>query len=75
MSKLKLVVAGNKDSNMKELYLEQNGTEVSVSDGDCTIVTFFVNDEGKVVFVRNESIEDEDYLTDENGRIVEVEEY
>jgi hypothetical protein len=64
----------NEKEEINSLYLEQRGETVVVTDGAWDIITFRVKDD-KLVFVRNEGV-DEDYIgTDSDGRITEVEEY
>jgi hypothetical protein len=73
---LKLEIAVANDDNTVKLSLERNGKEISVTDGDWTLITFRVDEEsGQVVFARNGSIDYEKYSTDDKGRIVEVNEY
>jgi hypothetical protein len=58
----------------KELNMELRGEEVVVTDGMWDIITFRVNDDDQLVFARNMGVEDEDFLTDEEGKLIEVDE-
>jgi hypothetical protein len=55
--------------------LEQFDQEIHVTDGTWSYVAFRVNEDDQLVFARLSSIEDDQVLTDENGRIVEVKEF
>jgi hypothetical protein len=74
---MRIRVAGQKeDERTIDLAFEVRGDEVIVIDkvGGWDLVAFRVDDNDQMVLARPSNIEDGDINTDEEGRIVEVEE-
>lgn len=74
---MRIRVAGQKeDERIIDLAFEVRGNEVIVFDklSKWDLVSFRVDDNDQMVLARFSSIEDGDINTDEEGRIVEVEE-
>ena len=71
---MRINIGSQKEEEVHSLYLEQREEGIVVTDGTWDIITFRVKDD-KLVFIRNEGV-DEDFIgTDSDGRITEVEEY
>ena len=72
---MKLKIKEPKQQDIKHLELVDNGGgTIAVMLEDWSLVTFGINDEGKIAFARNRSVEEESVDTDENGCINEIEE-
>ena len=70
-----VVIADDRNAVRLRLFSKDGIVTVEDADKEWNIVSFKLDDDNKLVMLRHDHVEDQNYNTDEDGRIVEVPEW